>query len=144
MSVDIVEMKIADYDELITLWGATEGVGLHPDERDSREGIARYLDRNPGTCFVARNSDKLVGAVLCGNDGRRGCLNHLAVVESYRRRGVGTDLVRRCTAALKEMGIPKCNLFVYAANEGATAFWHGLGWRSYDEVGVKAMMFMIE
>jgi len=144
MDTKITEMKIADYDEVFALWQDTEGVGLHPDECDSRRGIGRYLARNPGLCFVARDGAKLVGTVLCGTDGRRGYLNHLAVVPGHRREGLGTALVRRCLAALKEIGIPKCNLFVLADNKAAIAFWEKLGWCVYEEVGVKAMTLRIE
>ena len=143
MAFEIKEMKAADYDEVLALWQAAEGIGLHPDECDSREGVARYLSRNPRLCFVARDAAELIGAVLCGTDGRRGYLNHLAVAEGYRRRGIGTALVRRCLAALKRMGIPKCNLFVFAANDAAMQFWRKLGWRAYDEFGVKAMTLEI-
>ena len=144
MDAKICEMTIADYDEVFTLWRETEGVGLHPDECDFREGVARYLARNPGTCFVARDGDKLIGVVLCGHDGRRAYLNHLAVAKGYRRRGIGTALVRRCLAAMKEIGIAKCHLFVFAANDQAMAFWRKLGWRCYDELAVKAMTLKIE
>ena len=144
MNIDITEMMISDYDEVFALWQDAEGVGLHPDECDSRMGIATYLARNPGTCFVARRRSRLVGSVLCGNDGRRGYMNHLAVAEAYRRHGIGTALVDRCMAALAKMGIPRCNLFVYATNEGAMEFWRKLGWRCHDDFGVKAMTFKIE
>ena len=142
--MDIAEMTMAEYDEAFALWEAADGVGLHPEECDSREGVARYLARNPGTCFVARDGPKLVAAALCGSDGRRGYLNHLAVAVGYRRRGLGTALVGRCMAALRQMGILRCNLFVFAANETAMAFWHNLGWRRYEDFGVKAMSFNIE
>ncbi len=144
MNINITEMTTADYDEVLALWQGTEGLGLHSDECDSREGVSRYLVRNPGICFVAREGEKFIGVVLCGNDGRRGYLNHLAVAEEYRRRGIGTALVARCTAALKEMGIAKCNLFVFAANEGALEFWRKLGWSCWDEFGVKVMTFKTE
>jgi len=144
MGITINEMTVDDYEEAAALWDAAEGIGLHPDECDSRQGIARYLARNPGTCFVARDGAKLVGAVLCGHDGRRAYLNHLAVAKEYRRCGTGTALVERCTAAMTAIGIAKCNLFVFADNEAAVAFWHGLGWRCYDEFGVKVMTLSLE
>ena len=144
MDIDINEMTTDDYDEVFALWQATEGVGLHPNECDSRDGMQRYLARNPDTCFVARDGGKLVAAVLCGHEGRRGYMNHLAVAPSHRRRGVATALVQRCLAALKETGIPKCNLFVFADNNAAVSFYRKLGWRSWDEINVKAMTLKIE
>ena len=144
MEVDIRAMTIDDYDEVFALWQAVEGIGLHPDECDSRGGVTRYLARNPATCFVARNGAELIGAVMCGHEGRRGYLNHLAVAGGYRRQGIGKALVAQCTAALKEEGIAKCNLFVFADNAAAMAFWERTGWRCYDDFGVKAMTFNIE
>ena len=139
MTIDITDMILADYDAVLALWQGADGVCT--GDSDSRENIARYLDRNPGTCLVAREREELVAAVLCGNDGRRGYLNHLVVAEHCRRRGIGTAMVARCTAALKDRGIPRCNLFVLADNQPATAFWHALGWRCWDEFGVKVMTF---
>ena len=143
MTIDIAEMTIADYDEVLALWESIDGLGVHPDESDSRERIAKYLARNPGMCFVARDAAAPVAAVLCGTDGRRGYLHHLAVVASHRRRGLATALVGRCINALQAMGIPRCNLFVYADNELAAAFWRRLGGRCWDEFGVKVMTLNI-
>ena len=140
--IRIREMTIADYDEVIALWRGAEGLGLGVS--DSRENLARYLDRNPGMSFVARDGSALVGAVNCGTDGRRGYLSHLAVRRSHRMRGLGRTLVERCLAALKRFGIPRCNLFVYADNAGALAFWRKLGWQSWEERGVRGMSIDVE
>jgi len=113
--VQIAEMSIADHDDVAALWEATEGVGF--DEDDSRENVQSYLERNPGLSFVARCGGELVGAVLCGHDGRRGYLHHLAVPIEHRRRGIGAALVERCLAGLKDAGIRKCNIFVFGSNE---------------------------
>jgi ribosomal protein S18 acetylase RimI-like enzyme len=139
MSVEISEMSIADYDEVSALWKASEGLGIHLDDVDSRQGVSRYLEHNSGLSYVARDAGRLVGVVLCGTDGRRGYLNHLVVAASHRRRGLGGRLVRRCLAALKEMGITRCNSFVFARNTVALKFWQKMGWQFFDEFGVKAM-----
>lgn len=136
--IRITAMQVQDYEEVYDLWKSLEGVGL--SESDSRANIAGYLARNRGMSFVAREGRKIVGAVLCGTDGRRGYLYHLGVLASHRRRGIGKALVAHCLAALKEKGIPRCNLFVIAANADAIAFWKELGWRFWDEeFGVKGM-----
>lgn len=128
----IREMSIEDYGEVIALWQATEGVGL--SAADSREAIARYLARNPGMSFIAldltpgADPGALVGAVLCGHDGRRGFLHHLAVRADCRGQGIGRALVDRCLQGLEEAGIDKCHLFVFKANESGRAFWENIGW----------------
>ncbi|MBC8248084.1 MAG: GNAT family N-acetyltransferase [Anaerolineales bacterium] len=126
MSIVIREMTIQDYAEVLALWQASDGVGL--SDADSEEGVACFLDRNPGLSFVARDDEHLVGAVLCGHDGRRGYIHHLAVSKSHRRRGLGRALVERCLSALRRDGIDKCHIFVFADNQDTIAFWKSIGW----------------
>jgi ribosomal protein S18 acetylase RimI-like enzyme len=125
-------MTPQDYDAVIALWRAVEGVGL--SDADAPEAIGRYLDRNPGLSFTAWDGDRLIGAVLCGHDGRRGYVHHLAVRAGHRRRGVGRALAERCIAALREAGIDKCHLFVYVDNPAARAFWARSGWMEREEL----------
>ncbi len=125
--IDIREMNISDYDDALALWKSTEGMGL--SAADSREAIARYLERNPGMSFVARaENGELVGAVLCGHDGRRGLLHHLAVRRDCRGKGLGRKLAERGLAALRGAGIDKCHLFVRRDNPSGQSFWAQAGW----------------
>jgi putative acetyltransferase len=116
----------ADYEAAYGLWSAAEGIGL--SEADTRENIGRFLGHNPGLSFVAEEGGTLAGAVLCGFDGRRGYLHHLAVSPSFRRRGVGRELARRSLAALGRLGVRKCHIFVIADNEEGKRFWLRTGW----------------
>lgn len=126
-------MTIDDYDPVIDLWQATEGMGL--SQADTRESIARYLDRNPGLSLVAiGEQDELAGAVLCGHDGRRGLLHHLAVRDTYRGKGLGSALVESCLDKLAADGIEKCHLFVYTRNQSGRAFWQNTGWYERPEL----------
>lgn len=126
MNIAIRPMSIIDYEAVISLWQAAEGVGL--SAADERTAIARYLERNPGLSFTAWDGEMLVGAVLCGHDGRRGFIHHLAVAASRQRQGIGHMLVERCLAGLRGQGIDKCHLFVFKANTTAQAFWQEIGW----------------
>ena len=130
--MDIQGFTIADYDEALSLWQASEGIGL--GESDTREAIAAFLTHNPGLCFVARDDGLLVGAVLCGCDGRRAYLHHLAVAASHRRRGAGRLLATRCVEALRALGISRCHLFVVRTDEAARAFWEREGWWERDDL----------
>ncbi|EMK6928450.1 GNAT family N-acetyltransferase [Vibrio alginolyticus] len=130
--VKIREMDIADYDDVIKLWGQTEGMSLR--DADSKESINNYLIRNPNLSFVAVSADEIVGAVLVGTDGRRGYLQHLAVSSNYRGKNLGRELVSQAISALANVGVPKTHLFVYNENVNAQQFYEKLGWFPRDEV----------
>ena len=70
MSIQYDEMTVLDYPDVFALWQNSKGIGL--SGADTLEAISTYLARNPGHSFVARHQAQLVGAVLCGHDGRRG------------------------------------------------------------------------
>ena len=118
--------RIEDYDGVIALWRRTEGVGLN--ESDTRRAIAAYLRRNPRLSFVAEQNGRIIGAVLCGHDGRRGYLHHLAVSKRHRLRSIGRQLVNACLAKLRKAGIQKCNIFIFASNAAGMKFWTHTGW----------------
>ncbi|EOV0048475.1 GNAT family N-acetyltransferase, partial [Vibrio vulnificus] len=130
--VEIREMNIADYDDVIKLWGQTEGMSLR--DTDSKESINNYLIRNPNLSFVAVSGNEIVGAVLVGTDGRRGYLQHLAVSTNFRGKNLGRDLVSQAISALADVGVPKTHLFVYNENVNAQQFYEKLGWFPRDEV----------
>ena len=134
MQLEIEAMTAGDYDQVIALWQAAEGVGL--SEADSREQITRYLERNPGLSLLARQDGELVGAVLCGHDGRRGYIHHLAVRPESRRQGIGLRLVRACLSGLHRQGMQKCHLFVFRQNSPAIAFWLANNFTGRDELSM--------
>jgi ribosomal protein S18 acetylase RimI-like enzyme len=134
MRVEVLPFQPQDYEHVMALWQATEGITLR--QADSREAVLAYVARNPGLSFVARDGDVLAGAVLAGTDGRRGYLQHLAVASPYRGRGVGRMLAERVIEALGVAGIAKCHLMVREDNERAKEFWQHLGWTVRDDISV--------
>jgi ribosomal protein S18 acetylase RimI-like enzyme len=134
MKISIESMTIDHYDEVIALWEESENIGL--SSADERESIRLYLIRNPAMSFVAKENDHIVGAALCGHDGRRGYLHHLAVKESHRKRGIGTKLAERCMESLSNDGIQKCHLFVFHTNKKGKTFWEKIGWSLRSDIQV--------
>lgn len=122
----IRNMTPEDYDKVYKLWINTKGMGLNNLD-DSREGIGRFLERNPKTCFVAEEKGEIVGVIIAGHDGRRGYIYHTAVAEECRHRGIGISLVENALSALKQEGIKKCALVVFERNEDGNSFWEKVG-----------------
>lgn len=132
--MEIVEFTMQHYEEAVALWQATPGVGL--SSADEPEAIRFYLARNPGTSFVALAHGHLVGTILCGHDGRRAYIHHVAVHRHYRRQGIATRLVQHGLAALKAIGISKCHLFIFGENKTGIAFWQSIGWELRQDVRI--------
>ena len=120
-------MTMEDYDGVYALWTKIRGFGLRSVD-DSREGIERFLRRNPTTSITAWDGEELIGAILCGHDGRRGCLYHVCVDEDYRRRGIGKAMVVRAMEELKKEQINKVCLIAFTRNDIGNAFWNTIGW----------------
>ena len=119
-------MTIDDYDQVYALWKTIKGFGIRSVD-DSREGIRRFLKRNPSTSVVVEEDGKIVGAILCGHDGRRGCLYHVCVDPAYRMRGIGKSMVVFAMEALKKEEINKVSLIAFTKNDIGNAFWKEIG-----------------
>ena len=115
-------MTIDDYEKVYALWMSCKNMGFNNLD-DSREGIDKYLKRNPTSCFVAVKGEDVVGVVLSGHDGRRGFIHHMAVAENHRRQGIASALLEHALSALKAEGINKVALLVFNRNEAGNAFW---------------------
>lgn len=121
-------MTAEDYTGLYALWMTIKGFGIRSLD-ESREGVERFLRRNPHSSVVAVAADgAIVGGILCGHDGRRGCLYHVCVREDYRRLGIGKAMVVHCMNVLKEEGINKVSLIAFTRNDVGNAFWNTIGW----------------
>jgi len=126
-------MTIHDYEAVYALWLSCAGMGLNNLD-DSKEGIAKYLARNPDTCFVALENDAVVGVIMAGNDGRRGYIHHTAVSPNHRHLGIATALVNHALDALKSCGINKVALVAFARNTEGNAFWERMGFTAREDL----------
>lgn len=127
-------MTIHDYDMVYSLWLSCSGMGLNNID-DSREGIERFLNRNPETCFVAENNDgEIIGSVLCGNDGRRGYIYHTAVSPRYQQQGIGRELVSNVMSDLCKLKISKAALVVFNNNQNGNEFWEKVGFTQRNDL----------
>ncbi len=131
--MQIRTMVIEDYDKVKALWMTIHGFGIRSVD-DSREGVERFLRRNPTSSVVAEEDGEIIGAILCGHDGRRGCLYHVCVAEGHRRRGIGKAMVVFCMNALKAEQINKVSLIAFTRNDIGNAFWNCIGWTKREDL----------
>ncbi|MCA9238822.1 MAG: GNAT family N-acetyltransferase [Planctomycetales bacterium] len=135
MPATLRSMFTTDYPAVRALWEATPGVGL--DESDELAPWTQYLRRNEGLSLIAIDEQgEVVGAVMCGHDGRRGYLSHLAVAEHAQRQGVGRLIVQECLNQLAGLGVLRCNVRVFAHNHGGTEFWRRLGFHPREDLAI--------
>lgn len=134
--MNIRAMTISDYELVHALWLNTPNMGLNNLD-DSKEGIRKYLLRNPNTCFVAEAEGHIIGAILSGHDGRRGYIHHTSVDGREQRHGVGTALVNAAMTALKCEGINKVALVVFRKNKNGNAFWEKQGFEARDDLNYR-------
>ncbi|MBD5545595.1 MAG: GNAT family N-acetyltransferase [Lachnospiraceae bacterium] len=126
-------MEEKDYEQVHSLWMSIKNFAIRSQD-DSKEGVARFLRRNPGISVVAEEDGRIVGAILCGHDGRRGCLYHVCVSEQYRLRGIGKAMVVYCMEALKKEKINKVSLIAFSENDIGNAFWKEIGWTKREDL----------
>lgn len=130
MEIETREFRIEDYEMAVDLWNRSEGLDVA--EGDDRETIRAFLDRNPGLSRIATNGSKIIGAVLCGHDGRRGYIYHLAVDPAFQGRGVARCLIDECVSGLKRAGLQRVNILVATDNPRGLEFWRRCGWEDLD------------
>ena len=126
-------MTIEDYQGVHDLWMTIKGFAIRSID-DSREGVERFLKRNPATSVVAEENGEIVGSILCGHDGRRGCLYHVCVREDCRMRGIGKSMVVRCMEELEKEKISKVSLIAFTENDIGNAFWKEIGWTKREDL----------
>lgn len=126
-------MTLNDYEKVYDLWTKIKGFAIRSID-DSKEGVERFLNRNPGISVVAEEEGRIVGAILCGHDGRRGCMYHVCVDPDYRLKGIGKSMVVFAMEALKKEKINKVSLIAFTKNDIGNVFWKEIGWTKREDL----------
>ena len=126
-------MTLEDYENVHALWMTIKGFSIRSID-DYREGVERFLQRNPGISVVAEENGRIVGAILCGHDGRRGCMYHVCVDPDYRLKGIGKSMVVFAMEALRKEKINKVSLIAFTQNDIGNAFWKEIGWTKREDL----------
>ena len=130
----IVPFTTSEIEAALALWRVTDHLGLTPE--DEPVALDNFLARNPGLSYVAVDDGRVVGTVLCGHDGRRGYIHHIAVAAAYRRRSLASELLDRALAKLQSNGIAKCHALVFRDNPYGELFWSRKGWEFREDIWV--------
>lgn len=133
MDTVIETMTIEHYEKVFQLWRKISGFSIRSVD-DSKEGIERFLKRNPYTSVVAMQGEELVGSILCGHDGRNGCLYHVCVAPECRMQGIGEKMVEKALAELKKEGINQASIIAFTKNEIGNTFWQQIDWDERKDV----------
>jgi len=130
----IRELRSEDLEDALNLWKISFAAGFS-SSFDKRDVLERYLIRNPGLSTAAFVKDnRLIGALLCGHDGRRGSIYHTAVYPDYRGMNIGRKMEARALEKLRDEGITTGFLFINVKNPGSKEFWETIGWSVAEEV----------
>ena len=127
-----------DCKDVLEFWANIPGIFLHKNGEDTIDGLSTFLERNPGCSYIAKYNNKIIGAIMCGHDGRRGLIHHLAVDVQHRRFGIGKKLMQMSLEQLQAIGIKKCALFVIKGNDVGEAFYKSMQWKEEDIVKIYA------
>ena len=133
LAYEIRVMTMEDYEQVYELWMSIHGFGIRSID-DSYEGVERFIKRNPTTSVVAVADGRIVGSILCGHDGRRGCLYHVCVHEDFRKHGIGKSMAVACMRALQKEHINKVNIIAFKTNQIGNHFWKEEGWTFRDDL----------
>ena len=135
MNFKIRTMEESDYEEVYKLWTTIHGFAMRSVD-DSKEGVSRFLNRNPGLSVVAVSDNKIVGTILVGHDGRHACFYHVCVHENYRKHGIGKAMASEAMVRLKAEGISKIQLVAFKGNQLGNSFWQAEQWTEREDLNV--------
>lgn len=126
-ALTIRAMQAGDYAQVAELWRNTAGMGMS-EQDDNEQAIAAFLAFNPDLNFVAIKGEQLLGVIMCGYDGRRATIYHMAVAQNQQGGGIGTALLRQLEQQLRTKNITRGRLLVFADNQSGNHFWAKQGW----------------
>jgi putative acetyltransferase len=142
-SIQFEKFEEKDVKEVLEFWQSIPGIYLHQNGEDSVEGIIQYLRRNPGFSHVAKAENRIIGALMCGHDGRRGLIHHLGVDQNYRKMVIAKKLLDLSLEKLRSVNIRKCVIFVLKGNKEAKKFYEHLGWVSEQKADIYSLLLNI-
>lgn len=129
MADQLFDITADDFDQVYQLWLQCDGLG----GLENRDQFTRFINRNDSLSQLVRDDERqseeqVIATLMCGHDGRRGYLYHLAVHPDARGRGLAKLLIDTCLQKLSLLQIQRCTVFVRKDNPSGVEFWMHNGW----------------
>ena len=127
-----MEFEILPYDDaehrdlVITLWNTV--FGYEADHNAPGLVIDKKVQFDDGLFFVALDDQAMIGTVMAGYDGHRGCIYSMAVLPGQQKKGIGSRLLAFAENRLSELGCMKINLQIMEGNEPVERFYLANGY----------------
>jgi ribosomal protein S18 acetylase RimI-like enzyme len=131
--ISLRPMLESELDKLPVLW-TEAGLPYRPQGRDSMPNLKAQLMAAPDLFIGAFSEDRLLGAVIASDDGRKGWINRLAVHPSARNAGIGKGLVRACEDALRRRGRELFAVLIERDNEESMEFFEKTGYKFEEDI----------
>ncbi len=132
-SIEYRNLRIEDYEAMVRIWNIS-GLRAKVLGRDSRERVSAEIARHPEWLIGAYDGQTLVGLIIGTYDGRRGCLNRLAVLPECRHRGIARRLIELCDERLRAAGALIVYGLIDRENEASRAVFAGLGYHFHEDI----------
>jgi ribosomal protein S18 acetylase RimI-like enzyme len=130
--LDIRQLGLEDYDELLALWQRSGLHSLKPRGRDSRAALAHQLASGVQTILGLEVDGQLVGAVVATHDSRKGWINRLVVDPDHRRRGYAGRLIAEAERVLRAQDMRVIAALVESDNPSSLALFRRAGYIEID------------
>ena len=79
--------------------------------------------------------------LMAGFDGHRGWIYSLAVNPDFRRKGIGSQLMKKAINELKSLGCLKVNLQIEKDNSDVVNFYEKIGFSTEDRISMGMKLY---
>ena len=124
--IEIRAARREDVGAVLAVWEQARSAAAV--SRDDPAAVTRLIDHHPDTLLVAECDGHVVGTLVAAWDGWRGNMYRLAVLESYRRRGIGRRLVEVGHEKLRAKGARRVTALVAHSEDEAMTLWRSAGY----------------
>ncbi len=133
MKAVVRPLRESELDAMTKVW-VEAGLPYRPTGRDSLENLRQQRAAYPDLFIGAFEGDKLVGAAIASDDGRKGWINRLAVLPGAQKKGVGRAIVDECEKALRKRGRGVFSILIEGDNPASEVLFLNMGYKRENDI----------